>query len=76
MRRLLLAAASCTAIAGASALPAQAADKAPLDANGMPCVDGKLDVSVSYRDPQRNAGFDPELLKLTVPQGVRILDFR
>ena len=39
-------------------------------------LDGKLDVSVSYRDPQRNAGFDPELLKLTVPQGVRILDFR
>jgi hypothetical protein len=39
-------------------------------------LDGKLDVSVSYRDPQRNAGFDPELLRLTVPQGVRILDFR
>jgi len=39
-------------------------------------LDGKLDVSVSYRDPQRDTGFDPELLKLTVPQGVRILDFR
>jgi outer membrane lipoprotein-sorting protein len=39
-------------------------------------LDGKLDVSVSYRDPQRDSGFDPELLKLTVPQGVRILDFR
>jgi outer membrane lipoprotein-sorting protein len=39
-------------------------------------LDGKLDVSVSYRDPQRNTGFDPELLKLTVPQGVRIQDFR
>jgi len=31
---------------------------------------------VRYRDPQRNTGFDPELLKLTVPQGVRIQDFR
>lgn len=41
MRKLLLAAASCTALAGFS-LPTQAAD-APLDANGAPCVDGKLD---------------------------------
>jgi len=24
-------------------------------------LDGKLDVSVSYRDPQRDTGFDPEL---------------
>ena len=39
-------------------------------------LDGKLDVTVAYRDPQRNSGFDPELLKLTVPQGVRIVDFR
>lgn len=39
-------------------------------------LDGKLDVSVAYRDPQRDTGFDPELLRLAVPQGVRILDFR
>jgi len=39
-------------------------------------LDGKLDVSVRYRDPRRDTGFDPELLKLTVPQGVRIQDFR
>jgi hypothetical protein len=39
-------------------------------------LDGKLEVTVRYRDPQRNTGFDPELLKLTVPQAVRIQDFR
>ena len=39
-------------------------------------LDGKLDVSVAYRDPQRDTGFDAELLTLTVPQSVRILDFR
>jgi hypothetical protein len=39
-------------------------------------LDDKLDVNVAYRDPQRNTAFDPELLKLTVPQDVRILDFR
>ena len=39
-------------------------------------LDGKLDVWVRYLDPRRDTGFDPELLKLTVPQGVRIQDFR
>jgi outer membrane lipoprotein-sorting protein len=39
-------------------------------------LDDKLEVTVRYRDPQRNTGFDPELLTLTVPQGVRIQDFR
>jgi len=39
-------------------------------------LDGKLDVTVRYRDPRRDSGFDPELLRLTVPQGVRIQDFR
>ncbi len=43
MRRVLLAAASAIALAGVQALPAQAAGKAPLDANGVPCVNGKLD---------------------------------
>lgn len=43
MRRLLLAAASCVAMSGVYAAPALAAEKAPLDANGVPCVDGKLD---------------------------------
>lgn len=39
-------------------------------------LDRKLNVSVAYRDPQRDTGFDADLLTLTVPQGVRILDFR
>ena len=39
-------------------------------------LDGKLDVWVRYEDPRRDTGFDPDLLKLTVPQGVRIQDFR
>jgi len=39
-------------------------------------LDDKLEVTVRYRDPQRDTSFDPELLKLTVPQGVRIQDFR
>lgn len=39
-------------------------------------LDGKLDVSVVYRDPQVNMGLDPALLSLTVPQGVEIQDFR
>ncbi len=39
-------------------------------------LDGKLEVTVRYRDPRRDSGFDPELLKLTVPQSVKIQDFR
>ncbi len=39
-------------------------------------LDGKLDVDVRYKDPQRDTGFEPELMKLTVPQGVNIQDFR
>jgi len=39
-------------------------------------LDGKLEVTVRYKDPRRDSGFDPELLKLTVPQDVRIQDFR
>jgi outer membrane lipoprotein-sorting protein len=52
--------------------------RAVFSGNGvrLSTLDGKLDVSVAYRDPQRDTGFDPELLRLTVPQGVRILDFR
>jgi outer membrane lipoprotein-sorting protein len=39
-------------------------------------LDGKLDVDVQYKNPQRDTGFDPELMTLTVPQGVNIQDFR
>lgn len=38
--------------------------------------DGALRVSVTYRDPKMNAGLDPALLKLNVPEHVRIQDFR
>ena len=38
--------------------------------------DGALRVSVTYRDPKMNTGLDPALLKLTVPEHVRIQDFR
>lgn len=38
--------------------------------------DGKLEVVVKYRDPKMNTGFDPELVNLTVPEHVRIQDFR
>ena len=39
-------------------------------------LDGKLDVSVVYREPHVNTGLDPARLTLTVPQGVEIQDFR
>ena len=38
--------------------------------------DGTLRVSVTYRDPKMNTGLDHALLKLTVPEHVRIQDFR
>jgi hypothetical protein len=39
-------------------------------------LDGKLEVSVVYREPRLNSGLDTALLALTVPQGVEIQDFR
>jgi len=38
--------------------------------------DGKLRVVVTYRNPQMNTQLDPALLTLTVPEHVRIQDFR
>jgi outer membrane lipoprotein-sorting protein len=38
--------------------------------------DGALQVRVAYRNPQMNSGLDPSLLTLTVPEHVRIQDFR
>ena len=38
--------------------------------------DGKLQVVVKYRDPRINVGLDPESLKVTVPERVKIRDFR
>lgn len=39
-------------------------------------LDGKLEVSVVYREPRFDSGLDAVLLPLTVPQGVEIQDFR
>ena len=38
--------------------------------------DGSLQVTITYRDPRMNTGLDPSLLKLSVPERVRIQDFR
>ncbi len=38
--------------------------------------DGSLQVTVTYRQPRMNASLDPALLKLTVPEHVKIQDFR
>jgi hypothetical protein len=55
---------------------------APSPADGPPAgltletPDGSLRVSVAYREPRMNTSLDPALLTLTVPQDVRIQDFR
>ena len=38
--------------------------------------DGSLRVSITYREPRMNTGLDPARLTLTVPEHVRIQDFR
>ena len=54
----------------------------PAPADGPPAglkletPDGSLQVSVTYRDPKMNTALDPALLSLTVPEHVRIQDFR
>jgi outer membrane lipoprotein-sorting protein len=54
----------------------------PAPADGPPAgfmletADASLRVSVAYVEPRMNTSFDPALLTLTVPQDVRIQDFR
>jgi outer membrane lipoprotein-sorting protein len=54
----------------------------PAPADGPPVglsletPDGALRVTVVYHDPRINTSFDPALLTLTVPENVRIQDFR
>jgi len=54
----------------------------PAPADGPPAgftletADGSLRVTIVYREPRMNTSFDPALLTLTVPQDVRIQDFR
>jgi len=38
--------------------------------------DGNLQVTVTYRNPKMNSSLDPALLRLTVPEDVKIQDFR
>ena len=39
-------------------------------------LDGKMEVRIRYQNPRLNSGFDPDLMTLTVPERVRIQDFR
>jgi hypothetical protein len=39
-------------------------------------LDGSLDVDVRYRNPRMDSGFDPDLLRVNLPEAVRIRDFR
>ena len=39
-------------------------------------LDGKMEVRIRYVNPRLNSGFDPDLMTLTVPERVRIQDFR
>jgi outer membrane lipoprotein-sorting protein len=39
-------------------------------------LDGSLDVDVRYRNPRIDSGFDPDLLRVKLPEAVRIQDFR
>ena len=55
--------------------PATAGGDVPR-ATELVTLDGKLRVSVTYRDPAVDTRFDPALLAFTVPQGVEIQDFR
>ena len=54
----------------------------PAPADGPPAglrletPDASLQVTVAYRDPRMNTSLDPSLLPLTVPEHVRIQDFR
>jgi outer membrane lipoprotein-sorting protein len=52
------------------------AAEAPPEGVTMSTLDGKLAIVVRYRNPRLNTGFDPDLLKLTIPERVRIQDFR
>lgn len=55
---------------------ADGAPGAPPAGLTLATLDGALDVVVRYREPRMNTGFDPDLLGLTVPERVKIQDFR
>lgn len=39
-------------------------------------LDGKIEVRIKYQNPRLNSGFDADLMTLSVPERVRIQDFR
>jgi hypothetical protein len=39
-------------------------------------LDGSLEVEVRYRNPRLDSGFDPDLLRVKLPEDVKIQDFR
>ncbi len=49
---------------------------APPSGLTLATLDGTLEVVIKYRNPAMNTGFDPTLLGLTIPERVRIQDFR
>ena len=50
-------------------------DGAPVGVE-LATLDGKLEVRARYQRPQLDSGFDEALLKVSVPKGVEIQDFR
>jgi len=54
----------------------EAAPDGPPTGLKLTTLDGKLEVVARYREPRMNTGFDPALVGLTVPEHVRIQDFR
>lgn len=60
----------------ARVLFAPAPADAPPAGLSIETLDGSLQVSVTYRNPRMNTGLDPALLGLSVPEHVRIQDFR
>jgi outer membrane lipoprotein-sorting protein len=60
----------------ARAVFAETAAESPPTSVTVATLDGKLEVQVKYREPRMNTGFDPDLLRLTVPEHVKIQDFR
>lgn len=42
----------------------------------LAALDGELEVWIGYREPRMNTGFDPGLLRVTLPKHVRIQDLR
>ncbi|MET0850074.1 MAG: hypothetical protein ABW020_02995 [Candidatus Rokuibacteriota bacterium] len=49
---------------------------APIGGVTLTTPDGRLEARMRYQGPRMDSGFDPALLRVDVPQGVEIQDFR